>query len=145
MPDDLTMYKVFIASPGGLRDVRTAFCDVIDEYNDVDARRRGVMFIAVGWEDTLPGIGRPQDTINQDVRACDYFVMVHHDRWGSPSDNKGKKGKGGQGKRGSGYFLGKEKGSGTFFWGEERSGILGRAVTDSGTVCYGEQKGKNGS
>jgi len=85
MPDTPTKYKVFIASPGGLQDVRTAFRDVIDEHNQVDAKHRGVEFEPVGWEDTLPGIGRPQAKINEDVKTADYFVMVLHDRWGSPT------------------------------------------------------------
>ena len=93
MADNLTTYKIFIASPGGLQDVRTAFRDEIDEYNTSDAKHRGVEFEAVGWEDTLPGIGRPQHIINKDIRTCHYFVMVLHDRWGSPParKNRGKK------------------------------------------------------
>src|SRR5205823_2531478 len=45
---------------------------------------RGVYFIPVGWEATLGGFGRPQQTINRDVRRCDYFFMVLWNRWGSP-------------------------------------------------------------
>ena len=37
----------------------------------------------------MPGIGRPQELINEDVKTSDYFVMVLHDRWGSPPGNEG--------------------------------------------------------
>jgi hypothetical protein len=33
-------------------------------------------------EDTLGGIGRPQELINEDLRQCDHAVFVWHDRWG---------------------------------------------------------------
>ncbi len=89
MAETPTKYKIFIASPRGLQDVRTAFRDVIDEYNRADGKHRDVEFEPVGWEDTLPGIGRPQESIDQDVRASDYFVMVLHDRWGTPPDTGG--------------------------------------------------------
>lgn len=39
----------------------------------------------MGWEDTLPGMGRPQALINKDVELCDLFVLLLWKRWGSPS------------------------------------------------------------
>jgi hypothetical protein len=42
------------------------------------------MFLPVGWEDTLGGVGRPQSIINEDLKRCDYFVMVLWDWWGTP-------------------------------------------------------------
>ncbi len=85
----LSGYKVFIASPGGLDDERRAFAKEIEDYNRVEAVHRGVIFQAVGWEDTLPGIGRPQSIINEELKQCDYFILLLHDRWGSnPGKNK---------------------------------------------------------
>jgi len=43
------------------------------------------MFHPVGWEDTIGGVGRPQEQINEDLKHCDYAVFVLHDRWGSPT------------------------------------------------------------
>jgi tetratricopeptide (TPR) repeat protein len=83
MPSSLTGYRIFIASPGGLQDMREAFRDIIAKYNTEDAMRRGVVFIPVGWELTLGGMGRPQAIINQELEECDAFVLVLHDRWGS--------------------------------------------------------------
>ena len=86
MPDDLKRYRVFIASPGGLPEERKAFRDVIQHYNEMDAMERGIVFTPVGWEITLGGVGRPQSLINEDVKKCDYFVLLLWDRWGSRPD-----------------------------------------------------------
>lgn len=84
MAIDLKGYRVFIATPRGLEKERSAFRDVITEYNNSDAMLRGVTFLPIGWEATLGGVGRPQALINKDLRECDYFVLVLWDRWGSP-------------------------------------------------------------
>lgn len=88
MPKDIKAYRVFIASPGGLQDERNAFRSALTQYNEVHGFSRGVMFLPVGWEDTLGGIGRPQHIINQDLRECDFMVLLLWDRWGSPPDRE---------------------------------------------------------
>ena len=98
MPTDLKAYRIFIASPGGLQDERKAFRREVQSYNESEAVHRGVTFIPVGWEETLGGVGRPQSIINEDVRKCDYFLLLLCDRWGSPSS-----------KDGSGYTSGTEE------------------------------------
>jgi hypothetical protein len=55
MAQSLTAYRVFIASPSGLAPERQAFRDAIQAYNEMDALSRGVLFLPVGWEGTLPG------------------------------------------------------------------------------------------
>jgi tetratricopeptide (TPR) repeat protein len=88
MSQTLTAYRVFVASPSGLASERQAFRDAINAYNEMDAISRGLMFIPVGWEQTLPGMGRPQSLINEDLHECDYFVLVLWDRWGSSSGDE---------------------------------------------------------
>ena len=83
MPEHITAYRIFIASPGGLEMERQTFRDTISAYNESDAIHRKVHFLPIGWEITLGGIGRPQALINADVQASDYFVLVLWDRWGS--------------------------------------------------------------
>src|SRR5438270_12988400 len=90
MPSLITAYRVFIASPGGLHKERSAFRATVEDYNQTDAIARGVLFIPVGWEDTLAGAGRPQGLINEDLAGCDYFVLVVWDRWGTPTDLAGQ-------------------------------------------------------
>src|SRR3984893_14357017 len=85
MPRLFTQYSVFIASPSGLDKERQRFRDVVLRFNEVYGNPRSVRFEPVGWEDTLPDVGRPQDLINKDLRNCDYAVFVLHDRWGTPT------------------------------------------------------------
>jgi hypothetical protein len=84
MPEDIALYRIFIATPGGLDQERRAFVQTLDRYNVAEAMHRQAMFFPVGWEDTLAGAGRPQSLIDRDLDKCDYFVMVLWDRWGSP-------------------------------------------------------------
>jgi hypothetical protein len=83
VPAQVTVYRVLIASPGGLEKERQRFRDVLNKYNESEALERGVMFVPLGWEMTPKGVGRPQEMINTDVKRCDYFVLVLCDRWGS--------------------------------------------------------------
>lgn len=88
MPQQLTGLRVFIASPRGLDEERKAFHKALLDYNERDAHRRNVSLIPVGWEITLGGVGRPQSLINEDLRKCDYFVLLLWDRWGSPTTDE---------------------------------------------------------
>lgn len=83
MPQSLTSYRVFLASPGGLEVERKRFRETLEEYNEGEAIPRGVHFCPVGWEVTLGGVGRPQELINEEILSCDYFALLLHDRWGS--------------------------------------------------------------
>ena len=75
--------KVFIASPGDLAIERRAFKEVIDELNNGFGRGADVEFEPLGWEDALSTVGRrSQAVINQDIDACDVFVLVMWRRWG---------------------------------------------------------------
>lgn len=83
----LDLVKVFLASPGDLTEERKMFPAAINKVNDIKARSMNYFLEAVGWEDALPGAGRPQEIINADVKECDVFVMLLWKRWGSrPSE-----------------------------------------------------------
>jgi hypothetical protein len=90
MPTQVIVYRVFIASPGGLEEERERFRQVLNDYNESDALEDGALFIPVGWELARAGIGRPQELINKDLRRCDYCLLVLRDRWGSPAGGAGK-------------------------------------------------------
>jgi tetratricopeptide (TPR) repeat protein len=78
--------KVFIASPGDLAVERRAFKQVVDELNTGFGRGAHVTFEPLGWEDALATTGRrSQSVINQDIDACDVFVLVMWRRWGQPA------------------------------------------------------------
>ncbi|MCE1235004.1 MAG: DUF4062 domain-containing protein [Hyphomicrobiales bacterium] len=92
MPRQITQYRIFIGSPGGLTKERKAFQEQLDDCSKSHGAKKDVHFEPVGWEDTLPGVGRPQELINRDLEDCDYAVFVFHDRWGSPTGQDGKVG-----------------------------------------------------
>ncbi|MBI5238741.1 MAG: hypothetical protein HY887_10045 [Deltaproteobacteria bacterium] len=57
--------KVFIASPGDLSEERKLFPEIIKLINDSRENHQSPCYLKpVGWEDTLPGFGRPQELIN---------------------------------------------------------------------------------
>ena len=84
-PKQLEVTRVFIASPSDLNAERDIFRHVIERVNFIKAKNKGILLEAVGWEDTLPGKGRPQEKINQDVESSDLIVMLLWKRWGSPT------------------------------------------------------------
>jgi hypothetical protein len=59
------LIKVFIASPGDLRPERQSAREVVNEVNSALGRTFDVEIDLLGWEDTLPGVGRPQAIINR--------------------------------------------------------------------------------
>ena len=89
MPRNIQSLRVFIASPGGLAVERRTFQEMLDKYSKIEGKGRGVIFEAVGWEETLGSVGkRPQETINEELRECDYFLLVLHNRWGSETGSR---------------------------------------------------------
>lgn len=84
MAETRRLIKVFIASPGDLADERKIAKSVVDEFNSQWAEVLGYQVELIGWEDTLPGVGRPQELINRDLDGCDLFVGMIWKRWGSP-------------------------------------------------------------
>ncbi|HEX2094010.1 MAG TPA: DUF4062 domain-containing protein, partial [Longimicrobiaceae bacterium] len=91
---DLKGYRVFIASPGGLQAERKAFRDTLYEFNDIHAVQKNAIFLPVGWEDTPGGMGRAQDHINEQIRTCDYCIILLHNWWGMPPAKDGAFGSG---------------------------------------------------
>jgi hypothetical protein len=76
--------KVFLASPGDLAEERKIAKVIVDDFNSQLADALGYQVELVGWEDTLPGVGRPQAIINRDLDGCDLFIGMLWKRWGTP-------------------------------------------------------------
>jgi tetratricopeptide (TPR) repeat protein len=85
VPKTITQFRIFIASPSGLDEERQRFRQRLVKFTEQHAQHKDTHFHPVGWEDTVGGVGRPQELINQDLKECDYAVFVLHDRWGSPT------------------------------------------------------------
>lgn len=84
MAETRRFIKVFLASPGDLAEERKVAKAIVDEFNSQLADALGYQVELVGWEDTLPGVGRPQAIINRDLDGCDLFVGMLWKRWGTP-------------------------------------------------------------
>lgn len=83
MSINITQYKVFFASPEGLRDERLAFRQTLTEFSEVYVSLGDAMFHPVGMDDVSAGVGRAQARTNKLLAECDYAFFVLHDRWGS--------------------------------------------------------------
>ncbi|GAB4022657.1 hypothetical protein GCM10028808_70790 [Spirosoma migulaei] len=81
----VTRIKIFIGSPGDVTPERQVAHAIINRVNKVVATNLGVILELLGWEDTLPGPGRPQAIINEDLKQCSFFIGLIWKRWGTPS------------------------------------------------------------
>jgi hypothetical protein len=80
--------QILIASPTDVQQERLLIIDAINEWNNLNARDRGVMLQPVRWEThTSPDLSEPpQDVINaQIVDESDMVVGVFWTRLGTPT------------------------------------------------------------
>ena len=85
MDESRVVKRIFIGSASDLQEERILFRDVVIEVNKIKAHQMGIDLEAIGWEDTLPGKGRPQHRINEDLKKCDLVILVLWKRWGTPT------------------------------------------------------------
>jgi len=90
MAESRKVVRVFLASPGDLRDERAAAKSVVDDLNQTWLSFHGYHVELVGWEITVASFGRPQSIINRDLETCEYFLGILHKRWGTPPDKEGR-------------------------------------------------------
>lgn len=86
MPTEIKALKVFLASPAGLEDERSAAGNVVKRINSVIGPVFNVCLYLFRWEfDAAPSIGHDcQDVINRQAgSSIDIFVGLMHDRIGS--------------------------------------------------------------
>lgn len=77
--------NVFLASPSDVNEERMLAEEVANSINKSAGRFLGWHIDLHRWEDTAPGIGRPQARINPMVDECDLFIGLLWERWGQPS------------------------------------------------------------
>lgn len=92
MGQQLKLYRVFIATPGDLVEERRALREVVEKINSIYSKETDWRIELLGWEDTLPGAGRPQELINADLDKADLFIGCLWQRWGSSSGLASKTG-----------------------------------------------------
>ncbi|WP_083743773.1 DUF4062 domain-containing protein [Methylobacterium radiotolerans] len=89
MPATRKVIKVFLASPGDLKEERIAARDVATEFNQIWSDQLGYQIDLVGWEDTVSEFGRPQELINRELDQCELFFGMIWKRWGTPPGKTG--------------------------------------------------------
>jgi hypothetical protein len=84
MTDTRKIVKVFLGSPGDLKNERRIAKSVVDEFNKLWAESLGYHVELIGWEDTVSQLGRPQTIINRELDRCELFIGMMFKRWGTP-------------------------------------------------------------
>jgi len=80
---DALPLRIFLASPGDVRDEREVVRVCVDEHN---ARRRGdsnVTYEVVGWDRVRGTARRPQEAINELIAESHFLVALFKGSWGS--------------------------------------------------------------
>lgn len=80
---DAPNLRVFIASPGDCSRERERVRQVIDEVSLRNLSDDLSQIETVGWEQVPGTARRPQEVINDDLRRCDYLIVLLKDNWGS--------------------------------------------------------------
>jgi hypothetical protein len=80
------MYRVFCATPGDseadLENERQAFYEVVGQLNESEAMPLGILFVPVSVVPNLTNISVFQRSVDENVRACKFFVQVLDHTWG---------------------------------------------------------------
>lgn len=77
-------HQIFIASPGDLTNERACVVACINEVNLSHLGTDLPDFVGVGWEESVGTARRPQEVINEELRRCDYMIVLLKEQWGSP-------------------------------------------------------------
>ncbi|MFY4729846.1 DUF4062 domain-containing protein [Nitrospira sp. BLG_2] len=79
-------FRVFIASPGDVATERNAVGKAVKEVNETHGEPLGYRLRLVRWEtDAIPGAGRPQQVINDQLDKYELFIGVMWRRFGTPT------------------------------------------------------------
>lgn len=73
--------RVFFSAPAGLRDELQMARGSLDVLSDETREDEGVEIQTFSPGSTPGGAPRPRRMIDEDIRRCDYFVLVLKDRW----------------------------------------------------------------
>ncbi|PKP17215.1 MAG: hypothetical protein CVU05_15940 [Bacteroidetes bacterium HGW-Bacteroidetes-21] len=93
MPEIVTKYKLFIASPSDLNEDRKAIDEVIHELNLTFGQQNNLVLELLKWEThSAPGISEkhPQELINKDIGSTyDLFIGLMWLKFGTPTSIAG--------------------------------------------------------
>ncbi|HEY2013528.1 MAG TPA: hypothetical protein VGH38_08520, partial [Bryobacteraceae bacterium] len=75
------MHRVYCAAASDLEEERQAFLSVIGEFNETEGIKRGVLFVPVLLLWPVQDKRLIQGTVDQNIRACRYYVQVLKETW----------------------------------------------------------------
>ncbi len=81
------MHRVFCATPGDTEEQREQFYEVIGEFNGEVAMARNVLLVAVSIVPTMFDKRPYQKAVDDNIRACRYYIQVLDDTWGRYEKN----------------------------------------------------------
>lgn len=90
MPDMMTVYRIFVASPSDTFEEREISSKVIMEWNELNSSSEKVSLKDLRWEnDACPVLhSNAQDAINdQLLNEADCLIGIFKNKFGSPTDN----------------------------------------------------------
>lgn len=92
MPELISKYRIFLASPSDLLDERESITDVINELNLTYGNPNNIVLELLKWEtNSAPAISKyeVQNIINDDIPTYDLFIGLLWMRFGTPTKEFG--------------------------------------------------------
>jgi hypothetical protein len=81
------MLRIFCSTPGDLEEERMVFHDVVGEVNEAVGMPKGVLLVPVSIVPKMVNKSFFQGVVEENVRACNFFVQILNDTWGPPARN----------------------------------------------------------
>ena len=90
-PELARIIRVFVSSPGDVREERRLLDEVVAGINDTDGITRSLRLELFRWEnDVVPRIGPPpQDVVDDQSPRCDIYLGIMASRFGTPTGEHG--------------------------------------------------------
>ena len=88
MPKNVTLYTIFVASPGDTHEERSRIQPIVEELNVTHLQQRGIRLDLIKWEThTFPGISEDSQAVINEQIPDDYdiFVGIMWHRFGTPT------------------------------------------------------------
>ncbi len=81
------MHRVFCAAPGELDEELQSFFRVLAHFNETEAMPRGILLVSVALPVYSTDKRGYQGVVNENIRACRYYIQVLEESWGPPQRN----------------------------------------------------------
>jgi hypothetical protein len=80
-------HTIFCATPGDMEPERDEFYAVIGEFNENEAMKKGILFVAISIVPQLFNLAAYQGPIDENIRSSRHYIQVLGESWGPPNRN----------------------------------------------------------